>query len=172
MSDRNDPSQYPTDQTNDNDASFFGDTTSNNHQIQRNAEAVYAEPEELTGYHNVGSQDDYLNQNAGRYNTKVTAEYSVAVARTIPGASGAIVTAPAHISGWSVRETTGVTPAVITLRDGLDIGNTPVITISLAPGESARDFLTLPIETTRAIFLQIVSGSVDGNLYTVEKRYV
>jgi hypothetical protein len=172
MTDRNDPSQYPTDQTNDNDLSYYGVSTMDNHQIQSAVEGVYAEPGELTGYHNTGAQDDYLNQNAGKYKTGVHGQYTVAVSRTLPGATGAIVTAPAHISGWSVRETTGVTPAVITLRDGLDVGNRAVITISLAPGESARDFLTLPIETSRAVFLEIVSGTVDGNLFTVEKRYV
>jgi hypothetical protein len=172
MTDRNDPSQYDADQGNANDQTFYGDTSMDNHQIQSAAEGVYAEPADLVGYHNVGAQDDYLNQSAGKFKTGVKGEYTVAVSRSIPGASGAIVTAPAHISGWSVRETTGVTPAVITFRDGLDVGNKAVITISLAPGESARDFLTLPIETTRAIFLEIVSGSVDGNLYTVEKRYV
>jgi hypothetical protein len=172
MTDRIDSSQYGNGQTVDNAASFFGDTSMNNHQIQANVEGTYAEAEELVGYENTGVQRDYMAVNPGKFNTKVTGEYAVAVSRNIPGASGPITTAPAHISGWSVRETTGITPAVITLRDGMDVGNAAVITISLAPGESARDFLTLPIETTRAVFLHIVSGTVDGNLFTVERRYV
>ena len=172
MSDRNDPSQRPTELTEESTQTFYGDTTMNNHQLQSYPSGVYAEPEELIGYENTGVQDDYLTRNPGKFNTKVQAEYSVATSRLIPGASGAILTAPAHLSGWGVRETSGVSPALIRFRDGTDVGNPSLLTISLAPGESARDFLTLPIQATRAIFLEIVSGTVEGNIYTVEKRYV
>lgn len=172
MTDRNDPSQYLTDQGNQNDQTFYGDTTSNNHQIQSDPSGVYAEPEELVGYENTGVQNDHMTVSPGLYNTKVTGEYAVAVSRIMPGASGAILTAPAHLSGWSVRETSGVSSALIRFRDGTDVGNPTLIEISLAPGESARDFLTLPIQATRAVYLEIVTGAVTGNLFTVEKRYV
>lgn len=171
MTDRNDPSQYPT-ATEWEDGTFYGDTTSSNHQLQSRPEGVYAEPEELTGYENTGVQDDHMTRSPKLYNTKVVGEYSVAVSRQLPGASGAILTAPAHISGWGVRETTGVSSALIRFRDGTDVGNPSLLEISLAPGESARDFLTLPIIATRAVFLEIVTGTVTGNLFTVEKRYV
>ena len=172
MTDRDDPSQYLTDQGNSNDQTFYGDTAIQNHQIQSDPSGVYATPEELVGYENVGVQDDYLTRSPGKFNTRVTGEYNVAVSRQIPGASGAILTAPAHLSGWSVRETTGVSSALIRFRDGTDAGNPILLDISLAPGESARDFLTLPIQATRAVYLELVSGTVTGNLFTVEKRYV
>lgn len=172
MTDRNDPSQYPHGYADDSAQTFHGDTTTNNHQIQSDPSGVYAEAKELVGYENTGIQDDHLTRNPGLYNTKVVGEYAVAVSRIIPGASGAILTAPAHISGWGVRETSGVSPALIRFRDGTDAGNPVIIDISLAPGESARDFLTLPIQTTRAVYLEIVTGTVTGNLFTVEKRYV
>jgi hypothetical protein len=172
MSDRNDPSQFPTDQTNDNDLSFFGDTSISNHQLQRDSEGVYATPDELVGYSGIGVDDDYFTRNPGNYNTKPRGKYTIAVSRKLPGATGPIVTAPAHVTGWSVRETTGLSSALIRFRDGTDIGNPDFLTVSLAPGESARDFLPLPIETTRAVFLEIVTGAVDGNLFTVETRNV
>ena len=172
MSDRNDPSQYPVSDDVESAQTFFGDTTMNNHQLQSNVSGVYAEAEELVGYENTGIQNDHMTVNPGKFNTKVTGTYNVAVSRLLPGASGPIVTAPAHLSGWGVRETTGVSSALIRIRDGLDTGSPSLLVISLAPGESARDFLTLPIQATRALYLDIISGAVDGNIFTVEKRYV
>jgi hypothetical protein len=172
MSDRFDPSQYPTAEGDQSAQSFFGDTSMNNHQIQSNPSGVYAEPDEMLSYENTGVQDDYMTRNPGRFSTKVTGTYNVATSRNLPGASGPILTAPAHVSGWGVRETSGVSNALIRFRDGADGGSPALITISLAPGESARDFLTLPIQATRALYLEIVSGTVEGNLFTVERRYV
>lgn len=71
------------------------------------------------------------------------------------------------IFGWALAESTGSASAKVRLRDGTTAGGLLIATITLAQGESARDFF--PVETPElrgnAIYLEVVSGSVEGAVY-------
>jgi hypothetical protein len=69
--------------------------------------------------------------------------------------------------GWSFTEATGSAAAKIRLHDGTSALGKVVGTIGLASGASSN--VTLPVDgvqiTTGAIFLEVVSGSVEGGAY-------
>ena len=69
-----------------------------------------------------------------------------------------------RVRWWSFRETTGTTPAVFDLYDG-SVGSLtqPLITLSLGPGESTRDFVghhLIPYYV--GLYLSVTSGTVLG----------
>lgn len=71
------------------------------------------------------------------------------------------------IGGWSVAETTGTAGAAIRLHDGQNITGEAIVRINLAANESTRDlFPRKGIECyTGRVFLEVISGSVEGVLY-------
>lgn len=154
-----------------------GDTVVGNATIEdvvthQEANGHTVNPDELTGYHNVGHTDDYLNQNAGLFRTnKPTQVVHVSVSRPVPGVSSQLITAPGLLVGWAFRETAGAS-AVLRLRSGVDVSQAIVLSIALAANESTRDFPPLPIEFRRGLFLEVVSGTIEGNIFTQEDRHV
>lgn len=69
--------------------------------------------------------------------------------------------------GWALAETTGTAGASIRLRDGLDAKAQVFARINLSSNESTRDTLapTGIVCTTGEIFLEWISGSIEGVLY-------
>lgn len=69
---------------------------------------------------------------------------------------------------WTFRETTGTAPAIFDIYDGSGAGlNQILLTFSLAPGESTRDFVghhLIPYEV--GLWLQVTSGAVLGAIQT------
>ena len=65
-------------------------------------------------------------------------------------------------------ETSGTTSAIIYLRDSLTSSNDVITVISLAPGESARDYFGKHgLECESGVFLHVLNGSVRGNIQVV-----
>ena len=72
-----------------------------------------------------------------------------------------------RLLGWSIRETTGTGTAVFRLRDGNNANASVLANANFAANESIRDFwfpAGIHVATGR-IFLEIVSGSIEGVLY-------
>ena len=126
----------------------------------------------LDALHNVGVLDDHLNQRAGDYRTnKPTASYPVAVCRPFAGVSGVLLSAAGLLAGWNLVETAGAT-AKIRIRSGIDINQPVLLTVTLAANESTRDFPPLPIEYKGGLYLELVTGAIEGSIYTRETRHV
>lgn len=74
---------------------------------------------------------------------------------------------PCTLYGWAVAETTNAATATIRLRDGSDANAEVIARINLAINESDRDMFTPHgiIISTGHLWLEVVSGSVEGVLY-------
>ena len=80
-------------------------------------------------------------------------------------AAGALKAAAGLYHGFSLRETTGVAPAIVRLFDHASSATgTCVEEISLAPGESAREYYVDGVICALGLFAQTVSGSVAGSV--------
>lgn len=75
-------------------------------------------------------------------------------------------TTPAALAGFALRETSGAAPAVVVLRDGSDATGDPTIPITLAPGESVREwFGPGGVNLVYGLYVDVVSGAVDGSVF-------
>lgn len=88
-------------------------------------------------------------------------------ARTVAlsGADQAVLTAAGIYRGFALRETSGGASATVRLHDGTSAAGTLIDSIQLAAGESRSEWLDgggLWVE--RGIFLDVVSGAVEGSL--------
>lgn len=89
----------------------------------------------------------------------------MAQAVSISGSSQTLATFPVRYTGFSLRETTGATGAVVRLWDNTSAAGTILEEIALAAGESAREFYSpVGIEGATGLFVQIVSGTVVGSV--------
>ena len=72
-----------------------------------------------------------------------------------------------RLLGWSIRETSGAATATFRLRDGNNAAAVMLANANLAANESIRDFWFPAgiLVATGRIYLEIVSGSVEGVLY-------
>jgi hypothetical protein len=130
----------------------------------------FATPEQLVGYlENVGHLNDYLNQNAHLFRTKVQETYTVSVSRPVIGASGVILPGSALLTGINFAETAGAA-AKVRIRNGQDAGQPILMTIALAANASVLQQFASPIESAKGLFLEVVSGNVEGAVFTLEKR--
>lgn len=70
------------------------------------------------------------------------------------------------VAGYALRETTGAATALVVLRDGRDTFGDELIGISLAQGESVRDWFGARGPTfDEGVYVDVVSGSVAGALF-------
>lgn len=72
-------------------------------------------------------------------------------------------------AGWSLRETTGTTAAVVRFHDGINATTELLATVALASAASnvyRYDGQGVELATGR-IFLEVVSGSVEGVVYWI-----
>lgn len=165
MADRDDPSQYLTDQTNENDVAFTGDTTMDDVQVQENAEGEYASAADMLDYVDPTVILDYMQQNPGRFMVRKRGEERRVFSRPVT-VSTISDSGPGVLQGLSFRETSTTTPALVSLHDGIDVNAPVIMEISLAPGESTREwFAGNGLNYRYGMFVSIDSGSVRGNLF-------
>ena len=176
MADRDDPTQYPVDETNDHDDTYYGDVTMTDDQIQSSAESTYASGVDLAqyhDYHNMPDKVDIMGEHPRRFRTNKVKELLVysKYRQLFPG-GGMTVPHACLISGLAIYESSGAATATIRFRDGGDATSPEIMTINLAANESIRDFLSHPIRVTRGIYVEAVSGSFAGTIFTLEQLYV
>lgn len=82
------------------------------------------------------------------------------------GVSARISFSAGQLAGFSVRETTGAAGAVLRFRDGQISEGGLLLTVSLNPGESTRDwFLPNGIGFVRGLSIEVVSGTIEGSVF-------
>lgn len=83
-------------------------------------------------------------------------------------ASGAFL-----LVGWALAETTNAAAAKCYISDGtVALSANKQIPLTLAINESTRDFVTnLGIILERGVFLDMVSGSIEGTIYVVPTEH-
>lgn len=91
-------------------------------------------------------------------------------ARTEPLSAGdddvRVSSSAGTLAGFSLRETTGAAPAVVELRDGNDDAGGLVSVITLAAGESVRDWFGVDGPSFGyGLVVVRVAGIVDGAIY-------
>lgn len=70
------------------------------------------------------------------------------------------------LHGLTLRETTGGAPADIDILDGNDANGSVLVTVTLDPGQSIRDFLSSAgILSQAGPFLRVNAGSVRGAMW-------
>ncbi len=96
----------------------------------------------------------------------------MAVAVTnLTGSSGLLVDAndrTLNYFGFSVREPTGISRALITLLDSADgqPGGRILEELALAPGESRAEYYSQPIVCKWGVWVQVNSGTIVGSVRT------
>lgn len=81
------------------------------------------------------------------------------------GQSGRLSNSPGRLAGYALRETAGAA-AVVRLLDGPDANGDMLLSLSLAANESTRDwYLPGGISFTQGLFVVVVSGAIEGNVY-------
>lgn len=91
----------------------------------------------------------------------------MAQAVPVPATSSSAVKAEGvnALVGWSFEETSETLGAKIRLRDGTITG-TVIATIPLLPGEGVNhSYPTALMVPSRKLFVEVVSGSVEGSLH-------
>lgn len=96
----------------------------------------------------------------------VVVESRSATVTALPGASGAVAPGAEALVGLTMRETTGVALAVVRLRDGV-VGGTILATISLTAEESVREPLNVEVTNPAGVYVELVSGTVEGSVFTL-----
>lgn len=107
---------------------------------------------------------DHLN-----YDSELPVQYVPVQSITIPVTTtgNAPLSGDSLLCGWSFAETTGTAGATLVLWDGSDTTGQQIAFVNLAAGETTRDTLPFPgIYCTRGLFVQVVTGSVQGVVWT------
>jgi len=81
------------------------------------------------------------------------------------GAGGLAVDKPGVLRGFSVWETSGAARAEMVLRDGFSDTGQIVAVLSLAPGESQRDWFGDGIAVSTGLYVDLVAGDVAGAVW-------
>lgn len=88
---------------------------------------------------------------------------STAQAVAITGSDQAITPGRVKYHGFSLRETAGST-AVVRIYDGTSATGTLLDSVSFVANESAREWYPDGIETSLGIYVDIISGAVEGSV--------
>lgn len=75
-----------------------------------------------------------------------------------------VTVGPCNYYGFSFRETSGSASATVRVHDSTDNSGGMLDTIQLAPGESAREFYPGGIRAETGLFVDVVSGAVEGSV--------
>jgi hypothetical protein len=72
-----------------------------------------------------------------------------------------------NLFGWNITESTGTAPAKVRLWDGTSNSGNYLGTVTLGENESNREWFPdqSPVIRNNAIYLEIVSGKVEGVLW-------
>lgn len=86
----------------------------------------------------------------------------------LTGANQAVSAAPIAYMGFTIRETTGTTAAVVRIWDNASAASGIVLDeVALTGGQSAREFYPMGgIKALNGIFVQVVAGAVVGSVRT------
>lgn len=76
----------------------------------------------------------------------------------------AVSLGPANYYGFSFRETSGSSAATIRIHDSGDDTGGLLDSVQLAPGESAREFYPGGIRAEEGIYVDVVTGAVEGSV--------
>ncbi len=96
---------------------------------------------------------------------RLPAAYPVPVVARAASNSTQLTTVPNTLHGFALRETTGAARAVIELRAGESDDGALVAAITLAAGESVRDWFGPNGIAVSGLRLVRVSGSADGSVF-------
>lgn len=165
MPDRTDLSQPPAGYTAADDATQPG-TEIVNSQLQNNPSGNAATGDELAAFAGPDLVPDLVDHMPGRtYTQYVDTTTEGGDYRPLPTVNGLVASSGVYLAGWNIIETTtGAAPFTVRLRDGLDIGAPVFATINQTNG--SRWLMPGGIRTRFGLFVEIVAGSVEGNLYT------
>lgn len=83
---------------------------------------------------------------------------------TAAGATNRPTSSGGRLVGWSIRETTGTTPAVLRFYDGRGSDAPLVAVANLAGGGSATHWLGSGISLTEGLYVDI-TGAIEGAAY-------
>jgi len=89
--------------------------------------------------------------------------FANAVALT--GSDQAVSATRAYYRGFTIRETSGSAAAVVRIYDNASAASGTLLDeISLAPGESAREWYETGIWAANGVYVDVVSGAVAGSV--------
>jgi hypothetical protein len=95
--------------------------------------------------------------------TREAVQLRGAEAKPLTGQTQRMTFAPGRILGFAVLAT-DPSGAVLRIRDGE--GGTSLVPLSLAAGESAREWWgPAGVATTAGVYVELVSGSVEGTIF-------
>ncbi|MGH3180399.1 MAG: hypothetical protein ACRDOE_00590 [Streptosporangiaceae bacterium] len=101
--------------------------------------------------------------------------WPVATPFTVPVTAAAggvqVTTFGGALLGWAVYETTGAAAAAFEIWDGTDTTGQRIAHITLAAGESTRDYVPPQgIAVERGLRVVVTAGSVAGELWASRRR--
>lgn len=83
---------------------------------------------------------------------------------TAPGGAQATTVANT-LTGYAIRETTGSAGATVILRDGDGTDGREIIGITLAAGESTRDWFGAGISIIDGLYVDVTDGQIAGAVF-------
>lgn len=174
MADRLDPSQYGFTAGNPDGAAFLPDSTITTVQTQDAPDGVYADAADMAGYPDHANPQDPMSVRPRDYFTQApTTARIVGNYRPISPFGGPVSPGTGLIAGFNLLETSGTTPAQVTIRDGNDPSAPVMLYIALGPGESTRDwYFPGGLKFRYGVYVQVVTGAIAGVLYTMETELV
>lgn len=93
----------------------------------------------------------------------MAAKWSEVRAETITG-DESVSLAPANYYGFSFRETSGSASATVRIYDGDTAAGALLDSVQLSAGESAREFYATGVRAQDGIYVDVVSGAVEGSV--------
>lgn len=86
------------------------------------------------------------------------------------GLSVQVYSRQARLYGWAVLETTGAAAAEVVIHDGFDASGPVLADITLAAGQSTRDYFGYSgLWCDAGVFVACVAGSVRGTVWIAEQ---
>jgi hypothetical protein len=177
MADRQDPSQYVFTGGPADGIAALPNMDIVNDQIQTRAEGDYAdagEMLELTPQPFADDVPDLIHEHPGRFftqapqKTRIIGNY-----RQISPWGGVLIPGDGLIAGFNLHETSGENPAFVRIHDGGDVNAPTMLFISLAPGESTRDwYFPGGLKFRYGVYVEIVTGTIEGVMYSMETEDV
>lgn len=174
MSDRNDPSQRPFTAGPLDGTAALPSGTMDDEQIQFATDGTFATTDDLLDYQNQAPDahtvPDIMHDRPAQFYTqaprptRVVGNY-----RPISPFGGIVSPGDGLIAGFNLHETTGTDRAYVRIHDGRDTSAPIMLHISLAPGESTRDwYFPGGLKFKMGLYVEVVTGAIEGVVYTME----
>ena len=177
MADRQDPSQYVFTGGPADGIAALPNMDIVNDQIQRSPEGDYAEAGEmleLTPQPFADDVPDLIHEHPGRFFTQAPQKQRIiGNYRQISPWGGVLIPGDGLIAGFNLHETSNENPAFVRIHDGGDVNAPTMLFISLAPGESTRDwYFPGGLKFRYGVYVEIVTGTIEGVMYSMETEDV